>query len=194
MWDGRTFQIRSGDRVQIEENNGAGKTTLLRIITGSLAPVHGKIVRSPFTDLYLDQDYTMINPNLTVYDQVQQYNSRHLQEHQVKSLMIYAQFGQDVFDRKCIGLSGGEKMKQSLCSLAVSNYTPDVLILDEPTNNLDAQSLKVLTAAVKNFNSTWLVISHDSHFTSEIGIDFTYEPVGNSKALFCIADQPAKAK
>ncbi|GAB4027417.1 ABC-F family ATP-binding cassette domain-containing protein [Spirosoma koreense] len=170
LWKSLTFQIRSGDRIQIEGDNGAGKTTLLRLLTGSLEPLRGTIQRTSFTYLYLDQDYTMIDPNRTVYEQVEHYNSRHLPEHEVKSLLIYSQFGQDMFERPCRGLSGGEKMKLALCCLAVSNHTPDMLILDEPTNNLDGQSLDVFTASVKNFNGTLLVISHDAYFIQEVGI------------------------
>jgi len=171
LWAPLTFQIRSGERIRIGGDNGTGKTTLLKIVTDTLKPTAGNIQRQPFTYLYLDQDYTMINPQLSVYEQVQHYNSRGLQEHELKSLLIYSQFPREMFDRKCIDLSGGEKMKLSLCCLAVGNYAPDMLILDEPTNNLDVQSLEVLTAAVRDFNGTILLISHDQYFVDEIGID-----------------------
>ncbi|RYY37825.1 MAG: ABC-F family ATP-binding cassette domain-containing protein [Sphingobacteriaceae bacterium] len=171
LWEALTFQVRSGDRIHVRGYNGAGKTTLLKVITGVLAPVTGQINRAEFTYLYLDQDYTIINPSLNVFEQIQHYNSRNLQEHELKSLLIYSQFERHTWDNKCEVLSGGEKMKLALCCLAVSNHTPEMLILDEPTNNLDVKSLDVLTAAVKHFNGTLLVISHDEYFTSEIGID-----------------------
>ncbi|WP_199562638.1 ABC-F family ATP-binding cassette domain-containing protein [Pedobacter chinensis] len=171
LWKGLTFQIRSGDRVQIEGENGAGKTTLLKIITRQLELATGNYMSPEFSYLYLDQDYTMINPKLTIYEQVQEYNSSGLEEHEIKALLIYSQFDREAFDRKCEGLSGGEKMKLSLCCMSVSNHAPDILILDEPTNNLDVQSLEVLTSAVKSFEGTLLVISHDEYFTSEIGIN-----------------------
>ena len=171
LWDPLTFQIRSGDRIRIEGDNGSGKTTLLKIINGRLQPDVGSIQRIPFTHLYLDQDYTMIDPGLSVYEQVQHYNGRGLQEHELKSLLIYAQFPREMFDRKCAELSGGEKMKLALCCLSVANYAVDMLILDEPTNNLDMQSLDVLSAAVKYFNGTLVVISHDQYFIDEIGIN-----------------------
>jgi ATPase subunit of ABC transporter with duplicated ATPase domains len=171
LWDPLTFQIRSGDRIRIEGDNGCGKTTLLKIITGQYEPGSGSIQRIPFTYLYLDQDYTMIDPELSIYEQVQHYNGRGLQEHELKSLLIYSQFPREMFDRKCAELSGGEKMKLALCCLSVANYTVDMLILDEPTNNLDMQSLDVLSAAVKYFNGTLVVISHDQYFIDEIGIN-----------------------
>lgn len=171
LWTKLHFQIRSADRVQIEGENGTGKTTLLKIITANLEPLEGNFSRADFSYLYLDQDYSMVDPELTIYEQVQQYNTRGLEEHELKATLIYSQFDAASFDRKCDGLSGGEKMKLSLCCLSVGNQAPDVLILDEPTNNLDVQSLEILTAAVRDFEGTLLVISHDEYFTAEIGIN-----------------------
>jgi len=178
LWQPITFQIRSGSKVHIKGNNGAGKTTLLKLVTGILTANNVSINRADFTYLYLDQHYAIINPNWTVFEQVQHYNSRNLQEHELKSLLIYAQFERHAWDKKCEVLSGGEKMKLSLCCLAVSNHTPDMLILDEPTNNLDLKSLEVLTATIKNFRGTLLIISHDEYFTREIGIDQVIEVKG----------------
>ncbi|GAA4323683.1 ABC-F family ATP-binding cassette domain-containing protein [Mucilaginibacter gynuensis] len=170
LWEPLNFQIRSGDRVQISGDNGKGKTTLIGLITGKLTATSGILQRVNFKYLYLDQDYTLIRVELTVYEQVSYYNSRNLEEHELKSLLIYSQFPREAWDRKSKDLSGGEKMKLSLCCLAVSNYTPDMLILDEPTNNLDVQSLDILTASIKTYNGTLVVVSHDRQFVADIGI------------------------
>ncbi len=183
LWETLSFQVRSGDRLHIEGDNGAGKTTLLKMITGAIEPTEGQYMSPDFSYLYLDQDYTMIKPNLSLYEQVQKYNHDGLQEHELKSLLIYSQFSQEMFDRKCIGLSGGEKMKLALCCLAISKQAPDMLILDEPTNNLDVQSLEILTSAVKNFTGTLLVISHDQHFIKEIGVTSQISLTKNSLHL-----------
>ncbi|GAB3512826.1 ABC-F family ATP-binding cassette domain-containing protein [Emticicia fontis] len=172
LWENPVFfQIRSGDRIRIEGNNGTGKTTLLKLITGALEPLAGEIYRADFKYLYVDQNYSIINNQLTVFEQTQQFNERHLPEHELKMLLIYHQFPKELWDRKCVGLSGGEKMKLLLCCLAISNHTPDMLILDEPTNNLDVYSQEILTQAIKDFNGTLLVISHDKHFIQEINLD-----------------------
>lgn len=170
LWSPLTFQIRSGDRVQIEGENGSGKTTLLKIITKLIEMSTGKYHSTDFSYLYLDQDYTMIDLSLIIYEQIDYFNANGLQEHELKAWLVYFQFDSESFDRKCDGLSGGEKMKLSLCCLTVGNVAPDVLILDEPTNNLDVKSLEVLTEAVKSFEGTLLVISHDEYFTKEIGL------------------------
>nr|WP_262915992.1 ABC-F family ATP-binding cassette domain-containing protein [Chitinophaga filiformis] len=172
LWTNLSFQIKSGERVQIEGENGSGKTTLLKIITRELEPCEGSYRTSEFSHVYLDQNYSIIDPKLTVYEQMQEHNKRLLEEQELKELLAYYQFDPEAFDRKCSGLSGGEKMKLSLSCLLVANQAPDLLILDEPTNNLDVQSLEVLTLAVKNFQGTLLVISHDDYFIKEIGIDY----------------------
>lgn len=171
LWDALTYQIRSGDRVHIKGANGAGKTTLLKIITGALQPTDGRLERADFSYLYLDQDYTILDPEKSVFEQVQHFNTRQLQEHELRSLLIYAQFDRNAWNKRSGVLSGGEKMKLALCCLSVSDHAPDMLILDEPTNNLDIKSLEVLTAAVKDFAGTLLVISHDEYFVKETAID-----------------------
>jgi len=174
LWDTPlSFQIRSGNRVKVEGKNGSGKTSLLKIIMGVLQPNVGGISRADFKYLYLDQEYSAIANQLSVFEQLQECNNRHLQEHDLKSLLHYYQFSQEMWDRKCESLSGGEKMKLSLCCLAASNKTPDLLVLDEPTNNLDLQSLEILSSAVKGFNGTLILISHDLHFVEEVGIDMS---------------------
>ncbi|QEC53727.1 ATPase subunit of ABC transporter with duplicated ATPase domains [Anseongella ginsenosidimutans] len=170
LWPPLSFQVRSGDRIRIEGENGSGKTTLLQLIMGRFQPAIGEIFKAEFSYLYLDQDYTLIDEQLSLFEQVQKYNTGNLEEHDLKSLLHYSQFSPEVWDRKCAGLSGGEKMKLTLCCLGISNNMPDMLILDEPTNNLDIQSLEVLTLAIKDYKGTLLVISHDRNFIEQIGI------------------------
>ncbi|TGD78967.1 ATP-binding cassette domain-containing protein [Hymenobacter wooponensis] len=170
-----TFQVRSGDRVRIAGSNGAGKSTLLKLMTGSLSPTSGKIYVADFEYFYIDQDYSLLNNELTVFEQVQRFNSRGLLEHELKTVLHYQQFPRQAWDRKCAGLSGGEKLKLLLCCLIVSNNAPDVLILDEPTNNLDVYSQEVLTATVKDFGGSVLLISHDQYFVNAIGVDTTIQ-------------------
>lgn len=99
------------------------------------------------------------------------FNEKHLLEHELKMLLHRYQFSNNMWDRRCAKLSGGEKMKLILCCLVISNNMPDILILDEPTNNLDIQSQKVLLSSIKNFGGAIIVVSHDQKFIDEIGID-----------------------
>ena len=68
-------------------------------------------------------------------------------------------------------LSGGEKMRLAFCCLMISNNTPDMFILDEPTNNLDIQSIEIITSTIRDYTGTVLVVSHDKYFINEIGVE-----------------------
>jgi ATPase subunit of ABC transporter with duplicated ATPase domains len=71
------------------------------------------------------------------------------------------------------GLSGGEKMRLILCCLTISNQAPDIMVLDEPTNNLDIQNIEILTASINAYQGTLLVVSHDEYFLKEINVERT---------------------
>ncbi len=168
-----TFQIRSGDRVRISGNNGSGKSTLIKIISGELSPTSGSLFSASFKYLYIDQEYSMIDYRISVFEQVQKFNERHLQEHELKTFLHRYQFPSATWNRPCSLLSGGEKMKLILCCLNICNNTPDMLIFDEPTNNLDMHSLEMLLSSVREFNGSLLIVSHDQYFIDEIGINQT---------------------
>lgn len=163
------FQINSGDHFVIEGNNGSGKTTLLQLIIGKLKPSSGELFNAATDIIYLDQHYGFLDDNATVFQQLQQFNSQHMPEHELKNLLHKCQLGKDAWDKKCGQLSGGEKMKLSLCCLLASNKSPDMIILDEPANNLDIASMEVLTAALKTYQGTIVLVSHDQALVEELG-------------------------
>ena len=66
-------------------------------------------------------------------------------------------------------------MKLALCCLMVGANTPDIIILDEPTNNIDIQNIEILTSTIKDYKGTVLVISHDEYLLNQIGIDYAIE-------------------
>jgi ATPase subunit of ABC transporter with duplicated ATPase domains len=165
------FQIRSGDRMAIRGANGSGKTTLIKIILGLLEPSIGIIERTDVKAIYIDQDYSLIDNSRSVYDQAQLYNTTNLQEHEVKIRLNRFLFPREDWGKSCSALSGGEKMRLMLCCLTIGNRAPDIIILDEPTNNLDIQNLEILTAAVNEYQGTLIVVSHDETFLEEIQIE-----------------------
>nr|WP_067057745.1 ABC-F family ATP-binding cassette domain-containing protein [Mucilaginibacter sp. L294] len=165
------FQITSGERISIKGQNGSGKTTLIKIMLGKLQPTTGIIDRTIVKAIYIDQDYSLIDNNLTVYEQAQHFNSGALQEHDIKIRLNRFLFTKDYWDKPCRALSGGEKMRLMLCSLSISNQSPDVIILDEPTNNLDIQNIEILTSAINEYRGTLLVISHDIYFLKQINAE-----------------------
>ena len=166
-----SFQLKSGDRLRIEGANGSGKTTLLKLITGQLQPQKGNLTRMEFTYVYLNQEYSIIDDRNSILEQAYAFNNRNLPEHEIKIILNRYLFPASEWDKSCRKLSGGEKMRLAFCCLMISNNTPDMFILDEPTNNLDIQSIEIITATIKNYTGTVIAISHDDYFIQEIGIE-----------------------
>ncbi|WP_320979099.1 ABC-F family ATP-binding cassette domain-containing protein [Bacteroides sp.] len=166
-----SFQLKSGDRLRIEGANGSGKTTLLKLITGQFQPQEGNLTRMEFTYVYLNQEYSIIDNRNSILEQAYAFNNRNLPEHEIKTILNRYLFPASEWDKSCRKLSGGEKMRLAFCCLMISNNTPDMFILDEPTNNLDIQIIEIITATIKNYTGTVIVISHDDYFIQEIGIE-----------------------
>jgi ATPase subunit of ABC transporter with duplicated ATPase domains len=167
------LEIFSGDRIAIMGDNGAGKTTLIKILLGTVVPQKGIIESSKPNCVCIDQEYSAINNNKTIYEQTQAYNITKLEEHEIKIRLFRFLFTKDDWHKKCENLSGGERMRLMLCCLFVYNTAPDVIILDEPTNNLDIQNVSILASVIREYEGTLLVISHDENFLEEINIKQT---------------------
>lgn len=167
------MQILSGSRIAVKGSNGSGKTTFIKILLGNLEPQHGTVFRKESTSVYIDQDYSLINNHLKVYEQAQQFNTLNLEEHEVKIRLNRFLFPQNTWDKPCSALSGGERMRLMLCCLSIGSQSPDIIVLDEPTNNLDIQNIEILTNAINDYQGTLLVISHDETFLDHIKIDQT---------------------
>ena len=110
-----------------------------------------------------------------MYEQAQQFNATALQEHEIKNRLNRFLFTKEFWDRPCSALSGGEKMRLMICCLNISSKAPDIIVLDEPTNNLDIQNIEILTAAINDYKGTVLVVSHDAVFLEQISITRTIE-------------------
>jgi ATPase subunit of ABC transporter with duplicated ATPase domains len=162
------IHIISGERMALKGLNGSGKTTLIKIVLGKLKPHTGTVYRADTKSVYIDQDYSLINNRLTVYEQAEQFNISSLQEHEVKIRLNRFLFTKEDWNKPCSTLSGGEKMRLILCCLTISNQSPDMIILDEPTNNLDIQNIEILTAAINEYQGTLIVVSHDDYFLEQV--------------------------
>ena len=170
-----TFQIASGERIVLKGKNGSGKTTLINLILGDLEPQTGIIYRAENKSVYIDQDYSLLDNTLNVYGQAQQFNTSALQEHEVKIRLTRFLFTKNDWDKPCIALSGGERMRLLLCCLTINSKSPDIIILDEPTNNLDIQNVEILTTAINEYQGTLIVVSHDETFLEQVNIERTIE-------------------
>ncbi|WP_333663788.1 ribosomal protection-like ABC-F family protein [Chishuiella changwenlii] len=167
------FEIISGDRIALKGKNGSGKTTLIKLILNLIQPQTGKTYKNYTNPIYIDQDYSLLDNELKVYEQAQKFNISGLEEHDIKIRLNRFLFTKDDWDKPCHKLSGGERMRLLLCCLIINSTSPDIIILDEPTNNLDIQNVEILTAAINEYQGTLIVISHDDTFLEQINIEKT---------------------
>lgn len=168
IFDGFNFSMRGGERVRIGGQNGCGKTTLLKLILGRLRPQSGEIKLFGRAS-YLDQSLSLLDYNQTIVDNIMNLTNLNLNQ----SFAIAANFGfRNEHARKRVGiLSGGELLKATLCVVLGSDNQPDLLILDEPTNNLDLKSIAILEDALNQYRGAILLVSHDELFVRNINID-----------------------
>lgn len=176
LWtENLNFKITSGERIALKGKNGSGKTTLIKLILGNIEPQTGKVYRADNKSVYIDQDYSLIDDKLKVYEQAEQFNTSALQEHEIKIRLNRFLFTKEDWDKSCNALSGGEKMRLMLCCLTINNQSPDIIILDEPTNNLDIQNIEILTRVINEYRGTLIVVSHDETFLEQTNIERTIQ-------------------
>lgn len=158
-----------GQRIRITGRNGAGKSTLLKIICGNLTPRAGS-VKTFGKIAYLDQDLSLLDKNKSVVDNI--VDIAGVRQHDAH--VIAANFGfRGDSSKKQVGiLSGGELLKATLAAILGGENQPDLLILDEPTNNLEIKSIAILEYALNQYRGAILLVSHDEMFVKNIKIDY----------------------
>ena len=165
---GANLEIERGDRVAFLGPNGAGKSTLLRLIVGLETPTEGSIeigqhnvIPSYFEQNQaeaLDLTKTVLN---TIHDEVPDWK-----DVEVRSLLGRFLFSGETVLKKVESLSGGEKARLALAKMLLA--PANLLILDEPTNHLDIPAKEMLESALKVYEGTVLIVSHDRYFISQV--------------------------
>ncbi|MEI6886676.1 MAG: ATP-binding cassette domain-containing protein [bacterium] len=172
------FNLRKEDRIAILGNNGSGKTVFAKETGNILSEKPTKItgeITYPFPQevLYIDQKYSIVNPEQSALENMLVYNSDVTYEEARRALSNLG-FHHDMDIAKLAGkLSGGETARLAFAMASVS--TIDILVLDEPTNNLDIQTVEWITNALKEYTGTIIAISHDRKFLANIGITDYFE-------------------
>lgn len=172
------YVIRKGERVAIIGDNGIGKTLLLKIIAGSLTPNKG-IAKCFVKTAYLDQHLTILNPMTSILEQI----TRGRKKDEISQIrMQLAQLGLTAahIERESGTLSGGERLKAALAMILYDQDPAGLLLLDEPSNHLDLESLTALESMLNHYKGTLIVISHDRQFLSAIGIESCIGKEGNT--------------
>lgn len=163
-----TGVINRLDRLAVVGVNGAGKSTLLKIIAGMMDPTEGECVLGASVNMgYFSQfSLDVLNPQNTVFEEVRSRVKMDKSDGYVRNLLAAFLFRGDDVDKKVSVLSGGEKSRLILATLLTNPI--NLLILDEPTNHLDIKSREVLMEALKKFDGTLIMVSHDRHFIREL--------------------------
>ncbi|MCW8822155.1 MAG: ABC-F family ATP-binding cassette domain-containing protein [Sulfurovum sp.] len=165
-----TTRILQKDKIAIVGINGAGKSTLLKLMLGRIKPDSGVIKQGDFSIGYFDQHREMLDNNKTLIETFCPDGGDHI-EVQGANLHVYGYlksflFPKEFLDKKIGVLSGGEKNRVALALLLAKKV--DCLILDEPTNDLDIQTINILEEKLINFPGAILFVSHDRYFIDKI--------------------------
>jgi ATP-binding cassette subfamily F protein uup len=180
--DDFSTRIARSDRIGLVGPNGAGKTTLLRLIVGDLVPDVGKVHRGTGLQVaYFDQQREQLDPEKSVVDTVADGNDTVVVNGQPRHVHGYLRdflFPPERAHSPVKALSGGERNRLLLARLFTK--PANVLILDEPTNDLDLETLELLEAQLVDFPGTILVVSHDRAFLDNVVTSiFAFEGSGH---------------
>ena len=163
-----TLRVRGPERIALVGANGAGKTTLLRTIMGQLAPSAGE-VRLAVPARLLPQRLDVLDGALTVADNVARF-APEASPNVIRARLARMLFSGKRADQVVATLSGGELFRATLAALLLAEPAPQLLMLDEPTNNLDMPSTRHLIGALAAYRGALLVASHDLPFLRTLDI------------------------
>ncbi len=170
LFRGLTFALKPGECTGVVGRNGVGKTTLLRLCMGERAPDGGAVtIGKKVTFNYIDQARMQLNGANTVLEEIAGGSERITFGEQSLSARAYLRrflFADDRVTERVERLSGGERARLMLAK--VLRRGGNVLVLDEPTNDLDLPSLRMLEEALADFDGSVLVVSHDRYFLDRI--------------------------
>jgi ATPase subunit of ABC transporter with duplicated ATPase domains len=163
-----SFDVGRGERVLVLGLNGAGKTTLLRTIVGELEPDLGEVQLGHHVSTgYYAQEHEGITPGRSVLAHVRDVSN--LADQSLRGLLGMFGLRGDLAFQDAGTLSGGEKTKLALATLVAGRH--NLLVLDEPTNNLDPPSRAAVGAALRTWRGAMLLVSHDTEFVAELAPD-----------------------
>ena len=181
-----TADILRGERIGVVGGNGAGKTTLLKLLTGALAPTSGAVTLGTRVEMaFFDQLHAQLDLALTVKEVVAQdrdvVSVGGVQKH-VYSYLADFLFTPERARSPVKALSGGEKARLLLARLFLR--PSNLLVMDEPTNDLDVETLELLEEQLLNYRGTLLVVSHDRAFLDNV-VTSTYLLTGDGEVRVC---------
>jgi ATP-binding cassette subfamily F protein 3 len=166
-------QIERGDKIALIGANGKGKSTLLRIVSGTESNLNGEVRQGHNVNMafYAQHQLESLKVDNEILDELKQAGTEKTEQELRGVLGCFLFSDEDVF-KKIKVLSGGEKSRVALAKTLISEA--NFLLLDEPTNHLDIQSVNILIQALQQYQGTYIVVSHDRYFVTQIANKIWY--------------------
>lgn len=182
VFDHATFTIKRGEKVAFVGKNGEGKSTLVKCIMNEI-PYTGmlKIGHNVKIGYFAQNQAQLLDGEITVFDTIDRVAVGDIRT-KIRDILGAFMFGGEASDKKVKVLSGGEKTRLAMIKLLLEPV--NLLILDEPTNHLDMATKDILKQAIKDFNGTVIVVSHDREFLDGL-VEKVYE-FANCKVTECL--------
>ena len=182
VFSGVNFTIKRGEKVAFVGKNGEGKSTLVKCIMGEI-PFTGnlKIGHNVKIGYFAQNQAQLLDEDITVFDTIDRVAVGDIRT-KIRDILGAFMFGGEAIDKKVKVLSGGEKTRLAMIRLLLEPV--NLLILDEPTNHLDMKTKDILKQAIKDFNGTVIVVSHDREFLDGL-VEKVYE-FGGGKVTECL--------
>ncbi len=167
------IEVRRGEKVALVGRNGEGKTTLMRVIMGELDPMSGEARTGYNVNIgyYAQNQEDILDKNDTVFGTLDRIAVGDIRTKLRDILAAFLFKGEDI-DKKVAVLSGGERARLAMAKLILNPY--NLLALDEPTNHMDIRSKDILKQALKSYDGTLIIVSHDRDFLDGL-VDKLYE-------------------
>jgi ATPase subunit of ABC transporter with duplicated ATPase domains len=187
LWDKPlSLEVIGPERIWLKGANGTGKSTLIDLICGAKSPAEGTVRVGAERIGLLDQRVSALDDSLTVLENLRRAAPLR-PESELRTMLGRFLFIRDAALKPASVLSGGERMRAGLACLLGAYQAPEILIADEPTNNLDLPSVEELVSALRGFGGALIVVSHTAAFIEELGvgrvIDLDHHCLGPSIAL-----------
>ncbi len=173
VFSGADIEVRRGEKVALVGRNGEGKTTLMRAVTGELSPLAGdaKVGYNVNIGYYAQNQEDILDKNDTVFETLDRIAVGDIRTKLRDILAAFLFKGEDI-DKKVAVLSGGERARLAMAKLILKPY--NLLALDEPTNHMDIRSKDILKQALKAYDGSLIIVSHDRDFLDGL-VDKLYE-------------------
>jgi ATP-binding cassette subfamily F protein 3 len=167
LFSGVEFEVEGGDKVGLIGPNGCGKSTLIKLLTGRAKPDAGEVKVKPQVSIgYFDQHHEGLDPERSLIEEVRSLRDPPPPDEWSRGLLGRFFFSGDEVFKKVKELSGGERARLALAKFIVGRH--NMLVLDEPTNHLDLESQEIVATALREYEGTIIVVSHNRSFLDQI--------------------------